>query len=682
MCGLVITHEGKEVKSIKGDKEDPFSKGFICPKAVALKDIYADPDRLKFPLKREGNNWQQISWKEAFDLVAQKLKDTQSKYGHNAVGYYQGNPSVHNLGSMLFGGNFFRSLRTQNAFSATSVDQLPHHYAAQFMFGHFLMVPVPDIDRSQYFLVLGANPVASNGSMMSAAGMPDRMRKLQQRGGKIVVLDPRRSETADKADEHLFIHPGKDVYFLACVLHVIFEEGLTSNELPIWVEGFDKLPELFKRFDPETTSLITGIDAGVIRRVAREFAGAESAVCYARMGASTQEHGTLCQWLSNVLNIATGNLDRAGGTMFTTPAVDVVKGRRNRSTQHKYNRFQSRVRGLPEFNDELPVASLAEEILTPGENQIRAMVISAGNPVLSTPNGTQLEKALTQLDFMVSIDIYLNETSRLADVILPPQTGLESDHFDIVFNNLAVRNVAKYSKALFEGEKGSKADWEIFKELTNRMQERSLKDKLLDHLHTPQRYLNEALQRGNHNLSVKKLMAHPHGLDLGPLVPQLPERLLTENKKVDLVPELFTTELKALSLSPPAPNGLQLIGRRHLRSNNSWMHNSHRLVKGPERCTLLIHPKDAEKHGIVQGDRVKVSSSKGEVALPAELSETMMPGVVSIPHGFGHHRKGTAWRTAEAYAGVSINDLTDERLLDTISGNTAFSGVPVAVTKA
>lgn len=681
MCGIVIEHNGKSVQTIKGDKEDPFSKGFICPKAVALQDIYEDPDRLKRPIRRRGDQWEEISWKEAFDTVASKFRTIGKENGPDAVGYYQGNPSVHNLGTLFFAGSFFRTLQTKNAYSATSLDQLPHHYAAQFMLGHYLLMPVPDIDRTQHFLVIGANPIASNGSMMSAAGMPGRIRALQERDGKMVVIDPRRSETALKADQHHFIKPGSDVYLLAAILNVLFKEALIDiKRVGQWAKGLDQLPALFEPFTPDLAAAHTGIGAEDINTIAREFAAAESAVCYSRMGASTQAHGTLCQWLTNLANIVTGNFDRAGGAMFTTPAVDVVRGRKNKGTQHKYNRFQSRVRGLPEFNDELPVAALAEEILTEGEGQIKAMVISAGNPVLSSPNGTRLEKALNQLDFMVSIDIYLNETSKYADIILPPQTGLESEHFDLVFNNLAVRDTAKYAAPLFEGAKGSKADWQIFKELTKRLKPLSPEEEALVAFMTPSNFLNEGLKKGPYDLNIKDLKAQPHGIDLGPLKPQLPDRLFTEDKMVDLTPALFVEQFNSLSHEPPKANKLTLVGRRHLRSNNSWMHNSARLVKGPKRCTILMHPEDAHERDLKPETTVKVSSAKGSIELPLEVSDEMMPGVVSIPHGYGHHREGTRWQIAETHAGVSINDLTDEHLLDGISGNTAFSGVEVEVT--
>ena len=689
MCGLVIEHEGTDsnnfrIKSIKGDKDDPFSKGFICPKAVALQDIYHDPDRLKKPLKRTGESWEEISWEAAFDLVESKLKGIQQKYGRDSVALYQGNPNVHNLGSMLFAPNFVRALRTKNRYSATSVDQLPHHLAAQTMFGHFLQIPVPDIDRTDFFMVLGANPMASNGSLMSAAGMPRRIKALQARGGKMVVIDPRKTETAEKADQHLFIRPGNDVYLLAAMVReLIITSQVDLKTLPGWVAEREYLLTAFKRFTPEIAEQQTDISPNVIRELTRELAAASSAVVYGRMGLSTQEHGALCQWLINLLNLLTGNLDTPGGAMFPTPAVDVRRELSPKSTEHRYNRWQSRVRGLPESGGELPVATLAEEMLTEGPGQIKAFICAAGNPVLSTPNGPQLEKALGQLEFMVSIDIYLNETSRFADLILPTTNGLETDHYDLIFHSLAVRNTAKYSPALFPKSEGAKHDWEIYKELTQRLlSKRTLKDRLYHTLATPTFLLNQGLKRGPYPLNLKKLKQNPHGIDLGPLKPCLPGGLFTRDKKLHAAPEIMLQGLKALSIDPPAsPNGfdLALIGRRDLRSNNSWMHNSERLVKGPKQCRLLIHPQDAAQRNIQDQDTVQISSAVGTVTLEAQLSEEMAPGVVCMPHGWGHTRKGTRWKTAQAHAGASINDLTDHRLVDAICGNAAFSGVPVKV---
>ena len=678
MCGIEVAIQDGQIQSIKGDKDDPFSKGYICPKATALQDIYEDPDRLHYPVKKTPEGWQEISWREAFDLVEQNLKRIQSAHGANALGIYLGNPNVHNLGSMLFGAPMIRALKTKNRFSATSVDQLPHHFAAQFMFGHMGLLPIPDIDRTHFFLCIGANPMISNGSLMSAGGMPEKIKELKARGGKMIVVDPRRTETAQKADEHHFIRPGKDVYFLAAMVHVLLRDDLLYDELPDYLKGLDGLSELFTDFGPQTMAPKTGIPAKIIEQLTREFAKAKTAVCYGRMGVSVQAHGGLCQWMINLINILTGNLDLEGGAMFTNPAIDSI-GMSRKGTLHKFNRWQSRIRKLPEFNGELPVAALAEDILTEGEGQIKAMMTVAGNPVLSTPNGTQLDKAFSTLDFMVSIDIYINETTRHADVILPPTTGLENDHYDLVFNTLATRNVAKYSPALFAAPKGTREDWQIYKELIRRFQKPSLRARLLDTFMTPQRMLAQGLRQGPQPVTLRQLKRAKHGMDLGPLQPSLPQRLFTKDKKIDLTPEIFANRLHTLDRTTTFHKELSLIGRRELRSNNSWMHNSQRLVKGPERCTLMIHPSDAEERNITDGQQVTVRSRVGSIELTADVTEQMMPGVVSIPHGWGHNREGTQWSVAEAHAGVSINDLTDDQLVDELTGNAALSNVPVEV---
>ncbi len=692
MCGIVIQHQEGNVISIKGDDEDPFSKGFICPKATALQDVYNDPDRLKKPIKKVDGKWVEISWHQAFDEVAHNLKKISAVHGKNAVGIYQGNPSVHNYGTLLFSPDFVRALRTKNRFSATSVDQLPHHFAAQFMFGHQLLIPIPDIDRTDFFLVIGANPHASNGSLMTAAGMPKRIKALQDRGGEVVVIDPRKTETAQKADQHLFIRPGTDVLMLLAMIHLLFREDLVNVQALKHVKGVDEIKAKVKALSLDWVAEQTGIASQEIIGLTKRFAGAGTAVCYGRMGVSVQQHGSLCQYLINVINILTQNFDRPGGAMFTTPAVDIVTSLGK--SAHKYNRWQSRVSGLPEFGGEFPVSILADEILTPGEGQIRAFITSAGNPVLSTPNGVQLEKALSSLEYMVSIDIYINETTRHANIILPPVTGLESDHYDLAFNVFAVRDTAKYSPPLFAPDPGAKYDWEIYKALTYRLsKKKGYISKLLFKLKTPQRILDAGLRMGPYGflkgnlfngMSLRKLKRKPHGVDLGPLKPQLPKRLFTNDHKIDLAPDILIDAIdhciQSFSLENNGDFDLHLIGRRHLRSNNSWMHNNHRLTKGPVRCTLLMHPLDAAARSLKNEELVHVTSRVGAIRLPLEISEEMMPGVVSIPHGWGHHRSGTRQKIAETNAGVSINDLTDHELMDTLSGNAAFSNNRVKVT--
>ncbi|HEY0461212.1 MAG TPA: molybdopterin-dependent oxidoreductase [Pyrinomonadaceae bacterium] len=675
ICGIEIKHAQGKILSIAGDKHDPFSRGHVCPKALALKDIYEDKNRLKRPVKKIGGDWREISWEEAFDEIAAKIKDIQARHGQNAVAVFQGNPSVHNFGTLLSSGDFLKALKTQNHYTATSVDQLPHHFAAWAMLGHPLLLPIPDIDRTGYFLILGANPLASNGSLMTAPDIINRLESIKRRGGKIVLVDPRRTETARVASEHHFIKPSSDAFFLLAVINTLFAENLVNlGRLSDFVDGVEVLREAAKDYAPESVENLTGVPASEIRRIALEFAQAKSAVCYGRMGLSTQKFGGLCQWLVNSINILTGNFDRAGGAMFTAPAFDILAATRGGNIS---GRWQTRVRGLPEFMGELPAAALAEEILTEGEGQIKALVTSCGNPALSTPNGARLEKALESLEFMVSIDIYINETTRHADIILPPATGLEVSHYDVIFNILAVRNTAKYSAPLFPKSDGAKYDWEIFQTLAHSLSGTEEPLKLVP----PEAKLDFGLRFGKYKLSLEDLQKSANGVDLGALEPCLPERLFTENKRLDLAPEVFIKDLARLAREENKTDEFPfaLIGRRHLRDCNSWLHNSEILVKGKNRCTLMINKADAARLNLQNNQTVKVSSRTGTVELPAEITETIAPGVVSIPHGYGHARDGVKLDTAKQHAGVSINDLTDAAMLDELTGNAAFSSTKVSV---
>jgi anaerobic selenocysteine-containing dehydrogenase len=700
MCGVEIKTEGSKILSIRGDEQDPFSRGHICPKALGLKDVHEDPDRLRLPVRRTSDGWQEISWDAAFADIARRLVDIQRLYGHDSIASYLGNPQVHSFSGLIGGAKFLRTLRSRNRFSATSVDQLPHHFTAFFLFGHQLMIPVPDIDRTDFLLALGANPVVSNGSLMSAPDVAKRLKALRARGGKLIVIDPRRTETAELADQHHFIRPGSDAWLLLALLHVIFEERLDApGRLAPLLDGLERLRELCQPYTPQRAAAYTGIDAEAIRQLARDFAGAKSAVCYGRMGVSTQSFGALCQWLIQLLNIVTGNLDREGGSMFTQPALDALGLASGFGQKGSYAKRRTRVRGLPEFGSEFPVAALAEEILTPGEGRIRALVTAAGNPVLSTPNGRQLEQALEKLDFMVSVDFYINETTRHAHFILPPTFGLERDHFDLIFHMLAIRNTVKYSLPVFDKPPNARHDWEIFDQLIENIEKidptrrPSLAKRLLSRWLTPRRSIALGIRLGPRGagwnpfadkLTLGRILRHPHGIDLGPLAPCLPARLQTRNARIDLLPKALVADLERLEQADTASAGsmLRLIGRRDLRTNNSWMHNSRRMVKGPARCTLLIHPDDAAARALGPGELATVHSRVGEVSLPIEISTDMMPGVVSIPHGWGHHRPGIRLGVAQSHAGVSANDLTDETFLDALCGNAALNGVPVTVSKA
>ncbi len=685
ICGLVIETQGEQILSIKGDPEDPLSRGHICPKGVALQDLHNDPDRLRLPMKRvrqEDGSYQHIaiSWEAALDTAAAALVKSVQTHGIDSIGVYLGNPSVHNYGMLTHQGALFKHLRTKNRFSATSVDQLPHHLVSLWLYGHMSLLPVPDIDRTDFFLMLGANPLASNGSMWTVPGVRKRIKALMTRGGKLVVVDPRRTETASLASEHHFIKPGADAVFLLALIHVILRDELANlNALSDFTDGIADVEYAVASFTPEVAAAATGIEADTIVRLAGEMAAADRAVCYGRMGISTQEFGTICQWATQVINVITGNLDREGGSLFTRPAVDQVLT----SSPGGFNRYQSRVRGLPEFNRELPAAALAEEIATPGEGQIRALFTGAGNPVLSTPSGHKLDAALEHLEFMVSLDPYINETTRHADIILPPTSALEHDHYDIAFHNLAVRNTARFNEPVFEKPDEALHDWEIFEALGQRVAEGL---GLTATPSIPPSAMIDAMLRAGpwgdaapEKLSLATLRVAPSGVDLGPLTSQLPARLQSAERRINLaIPQIFN-DMQRLTAALPALTalGYRLIGRRDVRDNNSWMHNHHRLVKGKRRCTLLVSPDDAQREGWQAGTNLRVVSAAGSVWAPVEISDAMMPGVVSLPHGYGHGRQGGRMNIADQHAGVSCNDVTDNAYIDALSGNAAINGVPI-----
>jgi anaerobic selenocysteine-containing dehydrogenase len=693
-CGLAVDLEGGRVARVRGDRDDPFSRGHICPKAAAIPDVMADPDRVREPLRRSGAAFTPISWKEALAETSGRLAEIQRQHGRDAVAVYVGNPTVHGHEALLGAALFLRAIGTRSRFTAQSVDQLPQSLAAFEMFGHALLLPVPDVDRTAFLLVLGANPLTSNGSLMTAPGIAARLEALRARGGRVVVVDPRRTETAERADRHIPIRPGGDAALLLGLLHVVFAESLARpGRLAAFTDGIDRLEAVARRFPPERVAPRAGIAADAIRDLAREFAGAPSAVCYGRVGVSTQEFGGLASWLVVALNLVTGNLDRPGGAMFATPAADVVALQARLGSPGGFARYRTRVRGLPEFGGELPAAALGEEIDTPGEGRIRALVTFAGNPVLSTPNGGRLERALGQLDFMVSIDLYRNETTRHAHLILPVAFGFERAQYDLALYMLSVRNAARFAPALVDPPPGVWRDWDVLTRLAIAVRQRgggSRRRRIGIALRAarvlgPQRLLDLLLRLGPHRLSLAALARSPHGVDLGPLEPRLPDRLHTPDRRIRLVPEVFERDLPRLEMlldeAPPPPGRLVLLGRRTLRSNNSWMHNSARLVKGPPACTLLIHPDDAAARGLASGGEAVVTSRVGAVRVPVLVSDEMAPGLVSLPHGWGHGRPGTALGVASAHAGASVNDLTDDARVDALCGTADFA-VDVTVEPA
>ena len=711
MCGVVIEHQDGKILSIKGDKNDPLSRGHICPKAVALQDLHEDPDRLRRPVKRVGREWVEISWEEAYATIEENVKRIRAEHGAEALALYVGNPSAHTPAVLLLPALIAALGLRSKRFSATSVDQLPAMLASQQMLGHQVLFPVPDLDRTDFLLIVGGNPAASNGSLMSAGDPMGRIKSIRDRGGRVVVVDPRRTETAEKADEHIFIKPGTDFFFLAAMAQVMFtEHHIRLRHLADMVEGVTTLQAVLAEFTPEAVTDITGVPAEKIRQLARDFSSAYAGACYGRMGSCVQEFGGITTWMLYVMNILTGNMDREGGVMFTNPPFDIV----GLGPKGNYGKHPSRVSGLPDFGGEQSVAVLAEEILTPGKGQIRMLATHAGNPVLSTPNGRQLDAALESLDFMFSIDIYINETTRHANIILPPTSALERSHMDVAIAAVNVRNFAKWSPPLFEAPADSRHDWQILLELGNRLMmgshiARGLRQRLqtvveklgldagLDLLvrlgpygthrklaarkSSVRERVMSVLLPDRDGLSLKKLKKHPHGLDMGPLQRAFPEWIFTPNRKIVVAPELYLKDVARAreKLAQADASGMLLIGRRHVRSNNSWMHNSHRLVKGKPRCTAMLHPLDAERLGIAEGQNVRVSTRVGSIELPAEITDSLMPGVISVPHGWGHDREGVRLEIARKVAGVSINDITDERHIDAITAMPVLNGVPVTV---
>jgi anaerobic selenocysteine-containing dehydrogenase len=694
MCGLEMTVEGDRVVGVRGDAKDPLSGGFLCPKAVALEDLSADPRRINQPTLRTGDQRRPIPWEEALDLAGTKLGDIQRRHGVDAVAFYSGNPNLHSYTAQLSELTFKRALRSRNCSSTASVDHLPHMVAAAEMFGHPLLLPVPDLDRTDFFLILGANPADSNGSLMGAPGMSLRLHKLRERGARVVVVDPCRTRTADLADSHLFIRPGTDALLLLALVHTLLAENLLApGRLSGLIDGAEALREACASFTPERIASVTGLDPRAVVALARDLAAAPAAAVYGRVGVCTQEHGALCAWLINVLNILTGNLDRPGGAMFPTPAVDIVAAASMLGAAGGMEPGRSRVRGLAGFNGELPLSTLAEEIDTPGEGQVRGLIVSAGNPVLSGPNGRRLERALPRLDFMVAIDRYVNETTRHADLILPAAMPLERDHYDVVFRAFGVRDTARFQEAILPRPSGVREDWRIYCGLGARIARRrglegqfaALSLAALEAV-TPRRILDLLLRLGPHGLSLKQLAQNPHAVDIGPLRPALPARLRTPGKRIRLAPTAMLEALPGLAASldmpQPASDALLLIGRRQLRSNNSWMHHLPRLQRASNRCTLLIHETDARRRGLVPGQTVEIHSRTGVIEAPVEITDKIMPGVVSLPHGFGHGRIAAERAIPQDWIGASLNDLTDETRLDRLSGAAAFSGVPVEVVAA
>jgi anaerobic selenocysteine-containing dehydrogenase len=723
-CGLELKISDNKVIGIRGHDDDVFSHGYICPKGASLKDLHEDPDRLRQPLIKRDGKFVEASWDEAFAEIERRLPPIIAAHGGDAVGAVIGNPSVHKAGLLLYFPRVARALGTRNVFSASTLDQMPKQLSVGLMFGNWLSFPVPDIERCDFLLMLGANPMVSNGSLWTVPDYRGKAKAMRARGGKIVVIDPRKSETAAVADEHHFICPGADVFLLLGMAHTLFSEKLVKlGRLAEHVKDMDALEAAVREYTPERMAARCGVDAGTIRSLARRLASAERAAVYGRIGTCTQEYGTLCSWLVDVLNVLTGNLDREGGAMFAKAAAFAVNatGKPGTGKGVSTGRRKSRVSGAPEVMGELPIVCLAEEIETPGEGQIKALISVAGNPVLSAPNGERLSAAFEQLDFMVSVDIYLNETTRHADVILPGLSPLEESHFDVAFPQFAWRNTVRFSEAVLprQGDDAKRpTEWQILLKLAAIAQGKGaqvdvnqLDDELfaedvrrlagehadaiiaaMSSMKGPERQIDLALRTGPYGdmfgrkpdgINLAKVRKTEGGIDLGPLQPRIPELLRTPSGKIEMAPPMLLDDLQrvAADLARPVPE-LVIVGRRQVRSSNSWMHNLPMLAKGPYRCTALVNPTDAERLGLRDGGNARVRSFGRAIEVQVEISNDMMPGVVSLPHGWGHDLPGTRMTVAAERPGANLNALLDERLRDPLSGNAVLSGIPIEMHPA
>ncbi|MDO3649561.1 molybdopterin oxidoreductase family protein [Nocardia mangyaensis] len=697
-CGILVTVEDSLVTRIEGNPDDVLSKGYICPKATAMGGLHHDPDRLRTPVRRVGDTFEPIGWDEAFREIGQRLRAVRSAHGPSAIGMYMGNPAAHSS-SVMYGALLRAALLTRNFFTASSIDQFPQEFVAWRMFGSNVLMPVTDIDRTDRLVVLGANPAVSNGSITTMPGAKQRIREVRKRGGAVVVIDPRRTETARLADEHVAVRPGGDVYLLLGMLHVLLTEGLCDERaVRAQCTGLDELRALVITTTPQRMAPLAGVDAETIARLARDHAAAPSAVLYARIGVCQQVTGTLTHWLVNTINAVTGNLDRAGGQMFASPVVDAARYAKYLPMGH--GAWTDRSGEHKSFRTELPVAVLAEDILTPGPGQIRAMITYAGNPVLSTPQAGRLDDALASLDFYVAVDMYVTETTRHADIILPPISSLEREELNLLFPIFSVRNNARYDARVFEPPADGLEDWQILARLITELvplPARRFTGRALTGVFeqfSPLRLTAAAvatgpygvLRRGRKGLTLGKIRDAAGGIDLGPLQPRLPELIGTPDHKVHLVPTDFLDAIRAVVDDPtaaPTPGyDLQLIGRRHLRSNNSWLHNIPSMVKGRDRCTVLMHPDDAAARGLTDGDRAAVGSATGSILVPVEISDDIRPGVVAIPHGWGHAEPGVGWTVAAAQPGVNVNLLHDPALTDPLSGTSAVNNTWVRVSPA
>ncbi len=724
-CGLQLEldKDTQDIVRISGDQQDHRSTGYVCAKSQAFHHIYKDPERLRRPVKRVGEEWQEISWQQAFDEICDKLGGIREQYGKDSIAMYYGNPNGHNFATGLYTPLFINMLNTERFFSAGSVDQQPKNLSCELLYGDAWMFPIPDIQRSDYFVCMGGNPLVSQGSLMSAPNVKEQLNDIRQRGGKLVVLDPRRSETADFADQHLFIRPGTDTWLLLSWVQQLFaQDRINLGHLSDHIDGLEQLKALVAPYTPERTETITGVPAQRLLQLIDDFAAADAPVLYGRIGLCTQAFGTLASWLVDIVNLLQGRLDSEGGAMFPLAATQLPPTANDAPQPLGRDRFRTRVRGFPEYMNMMPASLMGEELEYDGEDRARALITVAGNPVLTVPDGERVREASKKLDLIVCLDFYINETTSLADYILPSTSQLEHSNYELLFQTTAVRNFARYSPQILQAESDARHQYEIMLELVARLNgmnpsdldammlqglidqirsSEAFADVSAEHMQSlceqhegPERYLDLMLRAGPHGdgfdetgegLNLNRLKQAPHGIDLGPLKPRLPDALKTANKRIQLVPELLAEDMQRLEQETVAldEDEFLLIGRRHIRDMNSWLHNIPQYSRGENRCTLRMHPQDAARLGLKDGEMAKLLSVKRQAQAPVEVSDEMMPGVVSLPHGFGHRYKDTRQSTAkQKQPGISANDLIDENALDMPSGTSVVNGAKIRVQAA
>ena len=726
MCGLEVHLDAEDhVKVIRPDRDDVWSNGFICPKGTTLGRLHEDPDRIRVPMIREGSpddpQWRQATWDEAFARCEELLHGVLDEHGIEAMTAFIGNPAGHSFSLSRYGALLMGQAGFPMIYSAGTVDQWPKNVSSVLMYGNMWKIPTVDIAHTDLWIIMGGNPQASGGSLLASPDQLAQIDGIKARGGQVIVIDPRRTITADHASEWIPIVPGTDAALLLAMANVIFAEVLHSlGAVDGLVEGVEAVREACASYTPERVEAFCKVPAATIRRLARALAGARAGGLYGRIGLCNQEFGTLASWMVDVVNIIAGQFDKQGGMLFGTPAGEpfVWKLDTALTGAPEFGRWRSRVRGAPEVLGQVPCSCLAEEIATPGDGQIRALINIAANPALSVPDSQHLEDSLPLLDCMIAIDCYMNETTRFAHVILPAPSPLESPHFDELMWAWSIGTASKWSDQLFDTPEGYVPEWEIMARLGwlctgaadadfdfaalddgffavmcgmyGRDPETTL--PLYDH-GGPERMIDLQLRMGPwgdrygevpDGLNLERVKAAEHGVDLGPMQPgRAAEVIGTPSGRIELAPEYILSDLPRLDAALERdPDSLVLVSRRNIKSKNTWMHNVKVLVKAGNRCTLLMHPEDAADAGLVDEAIALVSSEAGSVEVPVEISDEMMPGVVSLPHGWGHDRPGTRLSVAREHAGINSNLLAPGHFVDVLSGNQAVNGIPVQVVRA